>query len=231
MLMFSFLLLSLLVQPISSMSVFARQEREEESVGTDIPLRSVKSVFEDADAFWKRYRRAEDDEQLVGAVRQMCALYREVVADPRLADSRGLANIQRTLQQRLVAIQKRLQKNQATSDSLEQRTEEQEQQASYGDFADVADKLAEQIGLANQMTGGPAQIFAYASGQHAGLPDHGPELVRLIEETVQPDFWERNGGPGRIFYYKPLRVIVVGGTIEVHQNLDHLLRGLRMLDR
>jgi len=78
---------------------------------------------------------------------------------------------------------------------------ESEETPSYGDFSGISDQLAEQMAMANQFTGGPAQVFAYASGRPAGPPDYGPDLVRLIEETIDPDFWERNGGPGRIHYY------------------------------
>ena len=104
-------------------------------------------------------------------------------------------------------------------------------QPSMNDFDDLVDRISQQMTYANQTTGGASHLFALASGRWAGPPDNGPALVRLIEETINPDFWERNGGPGRIHYYKPLQIIVVSGTMDVQNDLSKLLKTLRFLSR
>ena len=209
-------------------------EKDEER-DAKFAARSVASVIKDSGEFWRRYQLARSWEQRELAIRELCGLYVELGANPHLEDSRALANCQRLLHERLQTIARRLQREETRSRSAQNPSSEagplDEERHSFGDFAGVTDRLAEQLGLANQLSGGPALVFAYASGQPAGLPDHGPELVRLIESTIQPDFWERNGGAGRIYYYQPLRVIVVGGTTEVHNKLENLLNGLRRLDR
>lgn len=72
------------------------------------------------------------------------------------------------------------------------------------------------------------RLWNYVGGNSAGpFCDHGPELVRLIESTINPDFWRVNGGNGVIHYYQPLRILVVSGTSQVHDDLTGLLRTLR----
>jgi hypothetical protein len=55
-------------------------------------------------------------------------------------------------------------------------------------------------------------------GANAGGPDTQiQELVDLIRQTVEPDTWRENGGPGSIIAFQ--RSIVVRNTILVHQRL------------
>jgi len=58
-------------------------------------------------------------------------------------------------------------------------------------------------------------------------PDYGPKLVELIQQTIAPDSWDVNGGPGTIMYFSPLRVLVVRQTGEVHDHLGGLLPAMR----
>lgn len=81
------------------------------------------------------------------------------------------------------------------------------------------------------LTGGPSQMFSYLPGKNAPPWDHGEELVNLIESTINPDFWKINGGSGIIYYYRPSRIIVVGATSQIQDDLTDLLRGLRRLSR
>jgi hypothetical protein len=53
--------------------------------------------------------------------------------------------------------------------------------------------------------------------------DYGPLLVALIERTIAPEFWDVNGGPGTIVYYRPLRVLVVHATIDVHHRIGGVI--------
>ncbi len=77
-----------------------------------------------------------------------------------------------------------------------------------------------------QRVGGRGQS-ANPRGGGAVMPDHGPLLVALIERTISPDFWDVHGGPGTVFYYRPLRVLVVRATDDVHGQVGGVLTGLR----
>jgi hypothetical protein len=99
--------------------------------------------------------------------------------------------------------------------------------------AAAADSLAASLSLAGQSQGGPGYLLsggvgpAGALGGGAGTGDYGPELVALIERTINPAFWDVVGGPGTIVYFQPLQCLVVRASSEVHGNLGGLIGGLR----
>jgi hypothetical protein len=92
----------------------------------------------------------------------------------------------------------------------------------------VQTDLKRQMYRNRQSTGtgtGGSESRARAGGD--GVPDNGQALVDLIQRTIHPDFWDVNGGPGTILYYRPLRCLVVRATDEVHGNVGGAVRGLR----
>ena len=50
----------------------------------------------------------------------------------------------------------------------------------------------------------------------AARGDYGQMLVELIRQTITPEFWDVNGGPGVIVYYRPGFALVVRATGDVH---------------
>jgi hypothetical protein len=77
-----------------------------------------------------------------------------------------------------------------------------------------------------------ASAASHDASPHAaagGRPqrDTGWQLVELIQNTVSPDHWDVNGGPGSIFYYAPLRVLVVRASGSGHEGVGDALGGLR----
>ena len=48
------------------------------------------------------------------------------------------------------------------------------------------------------------------------------ELIELIRNTIQPDHWDVNGGPGSIYYYAPFHALVVTASSEVHWTIGGL---------
>jgi hypothetical protein len=60
-----------------------------------------------------------------------------------------------------------------------------------------------------------------------GDVDEGEALVELIESTIFPPSWERNGGLGTIRYFAPAQAIVVRQTDVAHDNLHELVEALR----
>jgi hypothetical protein len=49
----------------------------------------------------------------------------------------------------------------------------------------------------------------------------------LIERTINPDFWDVNGGPGTIMYYPNLQCLVIRATGEVHEKIGGVVGGVR----
>jgi len=90
---------------------------------------------------------------------------------------------------------------------------------------------ADDLHLLSQICGGPISLWGYVGGNFGGMADCGPELVRLIETTINPDFWRSNGGSGIIYYYQPLRILVVGATTQVHDEITNLLRTMRQMNQ
>jgi hypothetical protein len=57
--------------------------------------------------------------------------------------------------------------------------------------------------------------------------DYGETLVELIQQTISPEHWDVNGGPGTIVYWPNLQVLVVRASGEGHGRVHGLVEGLR----
>lgn len=53
------------------------------------------------------------------------------------------------------------------------------------------------------------------------------ELIDLIQNTIEPESWQRAGGKGSISYFDLLKVLVVRQTGEAHHQLGEALEQLR----
>lgn len=60
--------------------------------------------------------------------------------------------------------------------------------------------------------------------------DYGPNLLELIEKTIAPGTWESQGGPGRIFYWRNGRAMVISQTQEAHEDLADLIGQLHEME-
>jgi hypothetical protein len=85
--------------------------------------------------------------------------------------------------------------------------------------------LGDSLAILDQAQNGPGQWAALGGGPLAA--DWGPDLVELIERTINPAFWDVAGGPGTIVYYRPLQCLVVRATSEVHGRVGGLVGDLR----
>jgi hypothetical protein len=95
----------------------------------------------------------------------------------------------------------------------------------------LTDAMERDIYAMSKFTGGPVQVWSHVGGNFAPPWDHGPELVALIESTIDPQSWKTNGGDGVIHYYRPLRILVVTASSSVQDDLTNMLRNLRRLSR
>lgn len=147
---------------------------------------------------------------------RMTRLYRELLSDPRLSESPTLRKYKARLWRRLMDIE-----------------DELERQRSYADRDPRCDAVAIQLTINAASLAGPARtLAAYGPPDASALggaavADEGWALVALIQQTIRPEFWDVNGGPGTIVYYAPLRVLVVRANSELHHQVGGGLRGLR----
>jgi hypothetical protein len=163
-------------------------------------------------------------------LRRMCALHGEIVSDPRYSMSDTLAAYRTKLWSRLRRVQTDLKRELAKDEPRKSRQQGEPIAASANPLSLVAaESLSESLALLGEAQGGPG--FLVALGGRAGPADHGPELVDLIERTINPAFWDTNGGPGSIYYYAPLHCLVVRATSEVHAKLGATVEGLRAAGR
>ncbi|MDX1948434.1 MAG: hypothetical protein SFU86_23805 [Pirellulaceae bacterium] len=165
-------------------------------------------------------------------VRELCALHGEIVADPRYATSDKLKEYRARIWSRLGKVQTELKQQLARSNSPADRlAAENAALVSAADPAALvaAESLGDALSLLDQAQGGPGSLLAF--GGRAVPGDWGPELVDLIERTINPAFWDVQGGPGTIVYYAPLQCLVVRATSEVHGRLGGLMGDLRAAGR
>lgn len=65
------------------------------------------------------------------------------------------------------------------------------------------------------------------SARGGGMVEDPGALIALIENVIEPDFWESRGGPGSIQYWRPGMALVVRATGNIHGDVGKALRGLR----
>jgi hypothetical protein len=177
----------------------------------------------------KREAQAKSPAARAATVTAMCGLHREIVQDPRYATSDVLKEYRSRLWSRLSRIKAELKQHLARN-----RDEEALDYLAALEAADAAsiaasESLADSLSLLAQTQGGPTRLLAM--GGAAGPADWGPDLVDLIERTINPAFWDVVGGPGTIIYYQPLQCLVVRATGEVHAKIGGAIGDLRAAGR
>jgi hypothetical protein len=183
-----------------------------------------------SELFKREAQAAKDPAARAAVVRDLCSLHGEIVSDPRYATSDTLKQYRTRLWSKL---------NRLKAEYKRQLAREGDQQDALADVAALeqadplavatADSLMQSLSLLDQTQGGPGMLLAH--GGRAVGPDHGRELVELIERTINPAFWDVNGGPGAIVYYRPLMCLVVRATTEVHGRVGGVVGGLREAGR
>jgi hypothetical protein len=159
------------------------------------------------------------------AIRDLVALHREVVQDSRFALSDTLKDYRGKIAVRLISVKNDLKRKLANLPGASKR---KNSAAANSLPADVENVLSANVALVGLTMGGPVQTLGQEPGARGGgIQDDGQLLVDLIEATINPNFWDVNGGPGTIFYFAPLRCLVVRATSEVHENIGGLVGGLR----
>ena len=67
----------------------------------------------------------------------------------------------------------------------------------------------------------------YAVGDLLDSRGNYGQVMRIITNTIQPDSWNDNGGPGSIDVFPPGKGLVVSQKYDVHEEIDELFVKLR----
>lgn len=154
------------------------------------------------------------------ALRRLCELHGEILRDPRIVYADPLKEYRIRIWARLKKVQQDL-KTQLARD----RKKNSPALSTPPDSLAAQDGAAETLALLDGALGGPGLLLARGGG--AQPADYGPALVDLIERTINPDFWDTNGGTGHIHYFQPLHCLVITATSEIHGRIGGLADGLR----
>ena len=210
-------------------------------------LKPIGDFRKDLKAFLKRSKQKDNPAQRYGAMIDLCQLHHQIVSDQRYSENRQLISFRAVAGERLkkcireieVQIKRDARESakrarQAKADASKDRSggdeQNNESKANEPPSLETLERkwLVEDMELATQLSGGPIRLWSHTGGHFAGpLCDHGPDLVRLIENTISPDSWQNNGGNGVIEYYQPLRILVVSASSKVHDDMTALLTTLR----
>ena len=224
-----FLLLFSLLVAASYADSFTTQSNNENA-------KSVSDFRKDATEFIKRTKNKSNSNQRMGAIVDLCFLHHQLVSDPRFGTNQQLQGFRARTADRLVRCKREIEVDMKRWQRTNGGPSHQVEQTKNRRSSDLSDEMEfEELAMVldmqilTQLSGGPVNLWGH-TGQHFGpngICDHGPDLVRLIETTISPESWQRNGGTGVIHYYRPLRILVVSASSQVHDNVTDLLHQLR----
>lgn len=201
---------------------------DREAVNQPTEPRGFHEFHAEISSLLKQEAAAKSPAEQAAAVRSMCRLHSEIVRDERYAASDKLKEYRAKLWSRLKKVQSEMKQRLARSaDPADKQAADQAAALAAADATTLAaaDSLAASLAILDDAQGSPAMLLAF--GGRAVPPDHGRDLVELIERTINPAFWDVNGGPGTVYYYAPLQCLVVRATTEVHGTVGAGLGALR----
>lgn len=201
----------------------------QKTVKQNTKLRSFTSMDRDISAFLRNEATAETDFERAAAIRDLCTLAIEIRYDPRFGKSSMMQVLMRRIRSRLDKIAQkttRQYKNESLSD----------QQILLGDSPDAPDLdglLSDNFQLSGFAGGGPLSFFSQTHGANGGgvIRENADDLIRLIQSTIDPSFWDVNGGVGTIRFYAPLNALVVRATEEIHYKIGGSIAQLEFFNR
>ncbi|MEL7496677.1 MAG: hypothetical protein AAFN77_03655 [Planctomycetota bacterium] len=187
-----------------------------------------------------RNSKTKQDEIQRAAIYNLCHLHWIIISDSRFKTHDKMKSIRASIGRRLSdwhRKQSRItdQKNSGDFASETYRDEGTTQPDSIPVFGAAEDELelvlfqqlSESSSLLGDISGGPSQLFHYSGGQFAPPWDHAPELIALIQATINPKVWRDAGGVSSMQYYQPALALVVSASQETHDDICELLGQLR----
>ena len=181
--------------------------------------RLAAEIDRDISAALKREATAKSLKERGKAIEQLCTLHHEITSDERFATLDQMQSLRAKIWGRLTKVKTDL-KRQLAKDGQPQLDDAQAEAAQY-----ASSNLAGAMSLADFATGSPISYFGRGGASQTDY--NAQQLIELIQRTISPDFWDVVGGPGTIFYYPQLQVLVIRATAEVHGDVGGLVGGLR----
>ncbi len=183
-------------------------------------LRPLAQIEREMSAALKQEASAKPGGDRAAAIRSLCNLHASMVSDERHGTSDTLKTYRAKIWSRLTRVKQDLRRELAR---------EQGKPAAGGDaeaqMRMPAASLASALALADFSSGAPTGLLA--RGGAAQTVSNAESLIELIERTIDPDFWDVNGGPGTIMYYPNLQCLVIRATSEVHGKIGGVVGGVR----
>ena len=181
--------------------------------------RLAAEIDRDISAALKREATAKSLKDRGRAVEQLCSLHYEITSDERFATLDQMQSLRAKIWGRLIKVNADL-KRQLAKDGQPQLDDAQAEAAQY-----ASSNLAGAMGLADFATGGPSSYFGRGGASQTDY--NAQQLIELIQRTISPDFWDVVGGPGTIFYFPQLQVLVIRATSEIHGQVGGVVGALR----
>ena len=181
------------------------------------PLRTGRDLEAAVRAALRQWAKPAENEAQPAA-HDFLALYNELQRDTLLARTTR-DQLTAKVRSRLTALAQQISKQSAGKKRSGDRP------ASV-DVAQGAGVLAQWGGFGRQPGG-----FGPAMPRQVVNDNAGMDLVDLIQTTIAPTTWQRNGGPGSIYYWRPGRAIAVSANQDVHDQVGNLLEQMDRLGR
>lgn len=181
--------------------------------------RLAAEIDRDISSALKREATAKSLKERGKAVEQLCTLHHEITSDERFTTLDQMQSLRAKIWGRLTKVKTEL-KRQLVKDGQPQLDDAQAEAAQY-----ATSNLAGAMSLADFATGSPSSFFG--RGGAAQTDVNAQQLIELIQRTISPDSWDVVGGPGTIFYYPQLQVLVVRATSEIHGQVGGVVGALR----
>ena len=232
------MLLSHLVVPAQFASGVSDDSQEQ------LEFKAVGEYRKDLKLFIQKSKSKDDPTERLGAVINLCLLHEELVNDPRLRVNNRLKSFRamaaarlkkcsKEIELELLRYEKAIAKRERDRLDVVVNTSENvvAKQPDELPFEWYAKVVSDDLRMISDLSGGPINLWKYTGNPAGPVCDYGPDLVRLIESTINPEFWRRNGGNGIIEYYQPLRILVVTASSKVHDDMSDLLNTMRKIGR
>ena len=176
---------------------------------------------------WSKPSDKEADE----AARQFLTLYQELRSDDQLSRTQREQFAQK-VRIRLMRLSDQITLRVAKERRLAKTREAEKRKQAPVAKADSMETSAEAPGGSRDDYLSPPAGPAPARGGGAmQMPDHGEQLVELIQTVIRPETWDINGGTGTIYYWYPGRALVIRQMGEVHDEIADVLGQLRRAGR
>jgi hypothetical protein len=200
----------------------------------EMPERDITSIRKDMKSLLIQEAKSKvGSSGHVHLVGRLLALHCETVCHSTFDEGYAMQKTRGQLQSRLVRIERKIRRDIKAGKVPVAQPSTPEQIPAFNQLAIV---LAQQIGgpfgpgapFAPQPQAGGLGGGLAAGGLGGGaIPDYGEQLADLIQQVINPDFWDQTGGPGNVVYFAPRQVLVVRATGEVHSRVAQLLIDLR----